>query len=494
MNDKRFIEVSFPVKEVSEISAKEKNIRHGHISTLHIWWARRPLASSRATNYAALIPALEDAEEWDKTRQFIIELSKWENSLNRGIIEKARRDILEASGGKVPRILDPFAGGGSIPLEALRLGCETHAVEYNPVAVLILKCTLEYPQKYGRKGKNTWGDLKSGDLNPLLEDVKKWGEWVLEEAKKEIERFYPKDDDGSIPVGYIWARTIPCQNPACMAEIPLMRQFWLAKKNNKKVALYPYVDGKEVKFKIVGDGYEKMPEGFDPSKGTVSRAIATCPVCGYIVDASTTRKLFQEGKAGERMVAVVLHKPGTTGKRYRLATEKDSEVFREAEKYLEEKRQKLMDEWGIDPVPDEPTPEGKGRGAERAFSVRNYGLNTYGDLFNSRQKLALITFTEKVRLAYQKMIEEGYDEEYAKAVVSYLGLMLGKLADWNSVLSVWRPDQERNEHVFNRQALPMVWDYGERNPFEGNLMSPKGIDNIISHLSQILPVRMEGEE
>lgn len=494
MNDKRFIEVSFPVKEVSEISAKEKNIRHGHISTLHIWWARRPLASSRATNYAALIPALEDAEEWDKTRQFIIELSKWENSLNRGIIEKARRDILEASGGKVPRILDPFAGGGSIPLEALRLGCETHAVEYNPVAVLILKCTLEYPQKYGRKGKNTWGDLKSGDLNPLLEDVKKWGEWVLEEAKKEIERFYPKDDDGSIPVGYIWARTIPCQNPACMAEIPLMRQFWLAKKNNKKVALYPYVDGKEVKFKIVGDGYEKMPEGFDPSKGTVSRAIATCPVCGYTVDDKTTRKLFQEGKAGERMVAVVLHKPGTTGKRYRLATEKDSEVFREAEKYLEEKRQKLMDEWGIDPVPDEPTPEGKGRGAERAFSVRNYGLNTYGDLFNSRQKLALITFTEKVRLAYQKMIEEGYDEEYAKAVVSYLGLMLGKLADWNSVLSVWRPDQERNEHVFNRQALPMVWDYGERNPFEGNLMSPKGIDNIISHLSQILPVRMEGEE
>ena len=435
MKDKRFIEESFPVKEVSEISAKEKNIRHGHISTLHIWWARRPLASSRATNYAALIPAPEDAEGWDKTRQFIIELSKWESSLSRGIIEKARKDILEANGRKMPRILDSFAGGGSIPLEALRLGCETHAVEYNPVAVLILKCTLEYPQKYGRKGKNTWGDLKGGDLNPLLEDVKKWGEWVLGEAKKEIEKFYPKDDDSSIPVGYIWARTIPCQNPACMAEIPLMRQFWLAKKNNKKVALYPYVEGKEVKFKIVGDGYEKMPEGFDPSKGTVSRAIATCPVCGYTVDASTTRKLFQEGKAGERMIAVVLHKPGTTGKRYRLATEKDLEVFKEAKKYMEEKRKKLMEEWGIDPVPDEPTPEGKGRGAERAFSVRNYGLNTYGDLFNSRQKLALITFTEKVRLAYQKMIEEGYDEEYAKAVVSYLGLGLTRMVDFTCNLA-----------------------------------------------------------
>ena len=144
MNDKRFIEVSFPVKGISEISAKEKNIRHGHISTLHIWWARRPLASSRATSYAALIPATDDMEACDKTRQFIIELSKWENSLNHGVIEKAKNDILEANGRKPLRVLDPFAGGGSIPLEALRLGCETHAIEYNPVAVLILISQLDH--------------------------------------------------------------------------------------------------------------------------------------------------------------------------------------------------------------------------------------------------------------------------------------------------------------------------------------------------------------
>ena len=262
MKDKRFIEVSFPVKEVSEISAREKNIRHGHISTLHIWWARRPLASSRATSYAALIPATDDVEAWDKTRQFIMELSKWENSLNHGAIEKAKNDILEANGRKPLRVLDPFAGGGSIPLEALRLGCETHAIEYNPVAVLILKCTLEYPQRYGKPKdtKNEWG-LNTQTKNPLLEDVKKWGEWVLEAAKKEIGRFYPEDEDNSIPVGYMWARTIPCQNPSCGAELPLMRQFWLAKKSNKKVSLYPYVEGKEVRFKIVGDGYGKIPEG-----------------------------------------------------------------------------------------------------------------------------------------------------------------------------------------------------------------------------------------
>jgi len=428
INDKRFIEDSFPVKEVSEISAKEKNIRHGHISTLHIWWARRPLASSRATNYAALIPAPESPEEWDKTRQFIIKLTKWENSLDPISLDKARRDILKTNGGKPPKVLDPFSGGGSIPLEALRLGCEAHAVEYNPVAVLILKCTLEYPQKYGkpvkRKVKDELGNEIEKEINPLLEDVKKWGNWVLEEAKKEIGKFYPKDEDGSVPIGYIWTRTIPCQNPTCGAEIPLMRQFWLAKKNNKKVALYPYVEGKEVKFKIVGDGYEKMPDGFDPSKGTVSRAIAVCPVCGYTVDDKTTRKLFQERKAGEKLVAVVLHKPGEAGKKYRLATEKDLKVFKEAEMYLKEKREKLMEEWGIDPVPDEEM----NTKDPNTVAGRGYGFTKWGDLFNSRQKLALITFTEKVRQAYKEMTKEKYDEKYVKAVLSYLGL--GGLIDW----------------------------------------------------------------
>ncbi|MBW9223273.1 hypothetical protein KKP90_01555, partial [Methanothermococcus sp. SCGC AD-155-E23] len=337
-----------------------------------------PLAVSRAVNYASLIPAPEDLLEEEKKRQFIIDLAKWENSLNMNYISKARRDILSANEGVPPRVLDPFAGGGAIPLEALRVGCEVHALDYNPVATLILKCTLEYPQKYRGK-EDEYGFIKGGE-SPLVRDVKRWGDWVLEEARKEIGRFYPPDEDGYIPVGYIWARTLPCQNPLCGAEIPLMRQFWLAKKKNKRVALYPYVEDGEVKFKIVGDGYEKWPEGFDPSKGTVSRAIVTCPVCGFTIDGDTTRRLFQEGKAGERLVAVVLHKPGKSGKRYRIGEERDIMVFKEAERYLEEKRKRLMEEWWIDPVPDEPTPEGKGRGAERAFSVRNYGMNTYGDL------------------------------------------------------------------------------------------------------------------
>lgn len=474
---KRFIEESFPVKEVSEESAREKRIKPGHISTLHIWWARRPLASSRTTSYAALIPAPKNTEEWDKKRQFIINLSKWENSLNMYLIEKAKKDILEANGGKTLRVLDPFAGGGAIPLEALRLGCEVYAGEYNPVAILILKAILEYPQKYGKpkKVKESFGLLKEGILkNPLLEDVKKWGNWVLEEVKKEIGKFYPQEKDRSIPVGYIWARTIPCQKPDCNAEIPLMRQFWLTKKDNKKVALKPFVNKGRVEFEIVNN------PNFEPSNGTVSRAIAKCLVCGSTVDDNTVRKLFQEGKSGQRMIVVVLHHPNRQGKSYRITKEKDLEVFTKAEKYLEEKRKKLMEEWDIDPVPDEELPLMSG-----VFNVPIYGLNKWGVLFNSRQKLALITFVEKVRFAYKRMIEEEYDEEYAKAVVSYLALGIDRIADRSSCLSMWNPITSKQDSTFKRSALPMIWDYTEANIIGGTQGWAKQFSYLINSLENI---------
>jgi len=502
---KSFIEVTFPIKEVSEESAREKNIRHGHISTLHIWWARRPLASSRATTYAALIPYPSTEKEAKEKAKFIVELSKWENSLKEDIIKRAREDILKTNGGKPLRVLDPFAGGGSIPLECLRLGLESHAIEYNPVAVLILKCTLEYPQRYGRQNRDKKAyslfDLEKEE-SPLIADVRRWGEWVLEKAREEIGRFYPADEDGSIPVGYIWARTIPCQNPSCGAEIPLMRQFWLAKKENKMISLYPFVHEGRVEFAIVkknGDEWQvvessiprfspKVPFNFEPEKGTVSRAIAVCPVCGGMVDDKQVRRLFKKGKAGQRMVAVVLSRP--QGKAYRLATERDVEFYKKAEEYLKEKREKLWEEWGIDPVPDEDLPPENTLG----FRVQRYGMLKWGDLFNSRQKLALITFTEKVRLAYQKMIEEGYDKEYAKAVVSYLGLGVNRLADKNSTLCRLIPQTEAIGFTYGRQALPMLWDYIEMNPITHSSgwtsIMEETIENI-SHLTQIPPVEVE---
>ncbi len=488
---KRAIEDSFPVKEVSLISAKEKNIRHGHISTLHIWWARRPLASSRATAYAALVPPAETVEDWNKQREFIINFSKWENSLDHIMIQKAREDILRANGGNPPRVLDPFAGGGSIPLEALRLGCETYSNDLNPVSVLIQKCTLEYPQRYGKPGyieqeKDYFGKRQKEKVkvtNVLLEDVKKWGDSVLSGAKKEIAKFYPKDPDSSIPVGYIWARTIPCQNPACYAEIPLMRQFWLAKKDKKKVTLFPFVEGHDVHFRIVGDGYKEMPADFKPEEGNVARAVASCPVCGSVNDAKITRKLFQEGKSGQRMIAVVLYKPREKGKRYRIATEEDMEVFRRAAEALKVKREKLMAEWGMDPVPDEELPPAGTLG----FRIQRYNMNRWGDLFNSRQKLALITFADKVRSAYERMLQEGYEAEYARAVVSYLALNFDKVLNKLNSLARWNNILEKTEYIFSRQALPMLWDYSEINAFSESAGSwqeyAKYTFNAIDHCS-----------
>jgi len=453
-SNKRFIEVDFPLKEVSEESVREKNIRHGHISTLHIWWARRPLAASRATTYAALVPAPKDEKELKEKLKFIAELSKWENSLNEKLIEKARKDIREFFGGRAPKVLDCFAGGGSIPLEALRLGCETYALEYNPVAVLILKAVLEYPQKYGKK---------------LVKDVKKWGQWVYEEVKREIGKFYPEEvisaqralsDEGGekyTPVGYIWARTIRCPNPSCQAEIPLMRQFWLARKENRKIALKMIIDKekRKIDFEIV----QGKNINFDPSKGTVRKAKAICPVCGSGISDKEMRKLFQEGKSTQRMIAVILHNP-KAGKVYRIATEEDVKTFREAEKYLKGKRAKLMEGWEIDPVPDEPMPPKETLG----FRVQRYGMLKWGDLFNSRQKLALITFVEKVRLAYTEMIEEGYEKEYAKVVNIYLALTLSRITDYLTTFCMWNNAWEFINHMFARQTLSMLWDYSELNP------------------------------
>jgi adenine-specific DNA methylase len=496
MNDRRFIEESFPVKEVGEASAREKNIRHGHISTLHIWWARRPLAASRATAYAALTPAPKDAEEWQKKRDFIIQLSQWENSNNQSLLERARREILEANGGVPPKVLDPFSGGGSYPLEALRLGCESYANDYNPVAVLIEKATLEYPQKFGRpfEGMPEWakpqitamkdkGGKKKGkknvgeqpalfdptavseptDFNPLLNAVRYWSEWILQRVRKELEQFYPSDPDGSTPVGYIWARTISCQNPACGQDIPLMRQFWIANKDKKKIALYPKVNHGKLNFHIVGDGYEAWPEGYNPDNGTVARAVAKCLVCGSIVDDDTTRRLFREGKSGEQIVLAILAKDTGRGKLYRIANDSDANAYHKVNSILSKKNEQLLLEWGLEPIPDEPLPIG-GRGKYDTCRLPLYGMKKWGEIFNNRQQLVMITLVDAVRHAYSIMLSDDAPEEFVKAVVTYLGFGIDEVARFSSTLNPWKVDAEAIVHAFGRQALPMLWDYNENNP------------------------------
>ncbi len=247
---KRLIEVSLPLAEISAQSAREKSIRHGHISTLHIWWARRPLAAMRAAIFASLVPAPDSDEERERLERLIATIVDWDQVKdgNSGAIQQAQDLIQQAFPDQPPRLLDPFMGGGAIPLEALRLGCETHAQELNPVAHLIELCTLVYPQKYGQISKSANQrtaslepeDLLGGDKrpsssvlrpssNPLAADVRRWGEWVLERAREEIGHLYANPAGDETIVGYLWARTVQCPNPACRTDMPLVRQWWLAR-------------------------------------------------------------------------------------------------------------------------------------------------------------------------------------------------------------------------------------------------------------------------
>ena len=503
---RKLIEYDLPLADISEESAREKNIRHGHPSTLHIWWARRPLASSRATAFAALMddPGPEHPQERERLLELVKKITPWEavKDGNSADIEEARR-LIRAQYGYAPKVLDPFSGGGSIPLEALRLGCETYANDYNPVAVFIEKATLEWPQKFGievelpremveGEGKAAQMGLgENGDtvkVNLLAYLVEKWANIILVEARAEIGRFYPTEDaeglvgkrpiteqEGWIPVGYLWARTIPCQNPTCGAEIPLVKQFWLAKKADKKIAYRPVVDkvNKRVEFELLEDEAAIDAAGFDPSDGTVTRADARCLVCEQVTKAKDTRRLAREGKMGERMVAVVLYHPDQVGKKYRLATAEDERVFAGAAAYLEEK----LASWPYleSPLPTEELPPIGTLG----FRVQRYGMTQWHHLFNPRQKLALVTFLDKIKGSYGRVLDDcaavldeaGVQgvagEELAKAVVGYLGIVLNRSVDKGSTLVRWNNAGEKLEATFARQALPMLWDFGEINFFSG---------------------------
>ena len=500
MMDHRFIEESFPVKEVGEVAARDTGNSPGNIRKLHIWWSRKPLAASRATAYAALTPASTNIEEWQKQRDFLLQLCKGKGEPEWQVLEVAREIIRKRSGGHSPRVLDPFSGGGSYPLEALRLGCEVCASDYNPVAVLILKAVLEFPKQFGGLVSEPTNEIdlpvglfdndaiRGRMVNPLLTAVRSWGDKVLNEVREQIEDFYPIEMDGSTPVGYLWAQTVPCQNPSCSASIPLMSHYWLVRGEKTRVALYPETSSGALVFRIIGDGYEPWPESYDPGHGAIYKGVVTCSLCGSVIDDNTTRRLFVKGKASQSMMAVILQSRNTQGKSYRLPTENDQRIFRRVASILELKREQLMMAWGLDPVPDEPIsavrPSPNARGTS---GLTRYGLNKWGDLFNPRQQLVLITFIEKVRQVYTSMIAEGAAPEFAAAVSTYLAFGVDRLATYLSNLVRWRPDVLSFERIFDRPALEMVRNYGEVNPFcdARGSWDLEGILDVIDYLCKI---------
>ena len=366
---KRLIEVDLPIARISAHARREKSIRHGHISTLHIWWARRPLAACRAVICASLWPDPVDELCPPKFREdafrilgslrkqvidggisldqrtafepvsrmkfpkggndhaglrcalldFIAEFANWDVSTNRFFLEASRKltqSAHEALGGEKgtrPLVVDSFAGGGAIPLEALRVGADAFASDLNPVAVLLNKVAIEYIPKYGQK---------------LADEVRKWGQWVKEQAENELAQFYPKDPDGATPIAYLWARTIQCEGPGCGAEVPLMRSLWLAKKGNRSVALriVPNQKQQRVDFEIIKEAKVK-----DVGEGTVRRGSATCPCCGYTTPVASVRVQMKARKGGAhdaRLFAVVTTHSAEQGRFYRLPSDTDLKAVR----------------------------------------------------------------------------------------------------------------------------------------------------------------------
>ena len=476
---KRLAEVDFPIAAVSKHAVREKSIRHGHPSTLHLWWARRPLASSRAVLMALLLPDPCDPhcpeafkqrarEILGEVRQppgsntelrkallwFIANFANWDLAANRTYLDVSRALVHAAHGEEPPLVVDPFAGGGSIPLEALRLGCEAFASDLNPVACLILKVMLEDIPRHGPR---------------LAEELRRVGGEIKRQAERELADLYPTDPGGATPIAYLWARTVRCEAPNCGAEIPLMRSFWLCKKPKRKWALRHRVERFEgappsVEFEVFEPKADREVRG-----GTVTRAKATCLCCGVVLPPVRVRAQLaaQRGGAdaifdaegertgGARMTAVVTLKPGEKGRHYRLPTDADYAAVHLAQERVAD----LLDEWergsrqGLCPVPDEPTPAGGGSGAGRAFSVQRYGMMQWGDLFTARQKVALVTFGRSTREVSNPRLRD------------LVAFGVSKQSDFNSSLSRWANHMEKSVATFGRQALPILWDWGEVVPY-----------------------------
>ncbi len=543
MTDKpRLIEVAFPLEQASMTSVHEKNVRHGHISTLHIWPARRPLAASRAALLCTLLPDPGDAQK----RQELLDLIggrvvkklvtsedeegnavseekevveggvlAWGNE-NAAAMDPLRAAIKKFYGGNAPKVLDPFAGGGAIPLEAMRLGCDVTSADLNPVAWFIQKCTLDYPQRFAgkkwplpdfvrewpdfvedfiagkikkRKGdkKHHFTDPKQGQLLALPDadlawHVRAWGRWVLERSRQDLAARYPVVN-GEPTVAYLWART--ARDPQTTGRIPLLKTFWLGKKKGKRTALLPVpnADGSGVTFKLLREADLAQPQRIVEENeflkqwevtgdkldeilknGTMNRAGVWSPCSGrpgvIALAMEDLRRQGQQGLLNAQMTAVVVERKKPSGKgtfkTYRLPTAADLAAAKVEPEDLEDVYRDIP--FGC---LTEPTPAGGGSGASRAFSLHKYGMKNWRDMFTPRQVFSLGVVIKHIRAATGLLKKQ--DAKSAEAIVAGLALAFDRLIDFANVNVQWKLDAECINHALVRYALQITWDYGEPN-------------------------------
>lgn len=490
---KKLIEVALPLEAINAESAREKSIRHGHPSTLHLWWARRPLAAARAVIWSSLVDdpsehpeqfPTEEEQNQERQRLFDIleKLVKWENSNNPAVLDEAKAEILRSTGNNPPPLLDPFAGGGAIPLEAQRLGLEAHAHDLNPVAVMINKAMIEIPPKFAGQapvnpearaqfdGEGGWIAAKG-----LAEDVRYYGEWMKQQAFKKIGHLYPKvkvpaDQGGgeATVIAWIWARTVKCPNPACGCEMPLASSFVLSKKKGKEAWVKPIPTGDHVDFEVQQGKCPKEYESFKVGRS----AIFKCPCCGEITTDAYVKKNGQLHKIGAQLMAVVAE-----GRRGRIYLTPDEE-------------QRLA----ASVAKPEDYPDGSMPTNPRWFSPPAFGMTEYSDLFTNRQLTALTTFSELVGEAQKQAetdaVAEGLPNDhialseggtgaraYGEAIGVYLVFSVDKMVDYLSSICIWHTVGEKMANAMRRQAIQMTWDYAEANPFSN---SSGSFDNMLT--------------
>lgn len=481
---KKLIEVALPLEAINAEAAREKSIRHGHPSTLHLWWARRPLAAARAVIWSSLVddpsahPELyptEEAQNAERQRLFGIleKLVKWENSNDPEVLAAAKAEILRSTNNNPPALLDPFAGGGAIPLEAQRLGLEAHAHDLNPVAVMINKAMIEIPPRFAGQApvnpdSRTRLDGATGwqGAQGLAADVQYYGEWMKREAFRRISHLYPKvkvphelGGGEATVIAWIWARTVKCPNPACGCEMPLASTFVLSKKKGKEAWVKPITEGTSVHFEVQ---YGKCPKEYESFKVGRS-AVFKCPCCGEITTDAYVKQHGKGHEMGSQLMAVV-----GEGKHGRIYLSPDVEQTIAA---------------------DVPAPESYPSGAmpenPRWFSPPAFGMTDYSDLFTNRQLTALTTFSSLVAEAQAKAeadaVAAGVVNDhialsaggsgaraYGEAVGIYLALIVDRLADRGSSICSWDSGYVKIRNTFGRQAIPMTWDYAEGNPFSNS--------------------------
>jgi adenine-specific DNA methylase len=566
-NCKKLIEVAMPVKEISAESVRDKSIRHGHISTLHLWWARRPLPVCRAVVFASLVPdpldkncpqAFKDAVDsllgkkanaihadpykpyedipWtsvvdpmeDNLRNRLMmfmgkfshkylenerlgkktpakdqlsdySLIKWDNKNNEEIIGKARKLIfvaqfdalynniktseqelyetpdrhienediklkekakdqaIEIFLDHMPKVFDPFAGGGAIPLEAARLGCRSYGNDINPVAHIIQKGSVEFPQKYGKPIayskeafiekygeeaylgiKDSWKGYTDGKEthinipNRLSFDVEYYAKKLLKLTEEEIGHYYPADKNGKKPIAYYWVYKAECSNPTCKCRVPLLKQFYLVNKPNKKVFLEPILKGKEITFKI--------KEGVCEADDWIKRKNLTCPICSNVTTIKELKSQFLSKKPELELIAIF--EDGPNGKKYRLPTIDEQKI--------------------INTIPQSEIPTEKlAKGNNRDLHCAGWGIESWGDIFTSRQLLLIHTLISKLDLIKEEVSPE--KDHFSLAVITYLGILIDRSAAIATSLGRWDVSRENIQSPFSKQALPFSFDFPEAN-------------------------------